>query len=164
MCCQGDALVQRVCELYEKISSLESLKPSQDVNMLFTQLVLTCIPPSPIDVSKLCQGVQEIRSNLIRLCGEAEGLLENHFSTILGSYEHPLDHLDIFPYYSNYLKLTNLSSTSLANTSPVCPAKLPLWVLALFPLLQLSWPPITSPKPLLTTMTSTLWPTPWLSA
>ncbi|TQD71180.1 hypothetical protein C1H46_043285 [Malus baccata] len=124
MCCQGDVLVQRVCELYEKISSLESLKPSQDVNMLFTQLVLACIPPSPIDVSKLCRGVQEIRSNLIRLCGEAEGLLENHFSTILGSFEHPLDHLDIFPYYSNYLKLSKLEFNILSQHFTRVPSKI----------------------------------------
>lgn len=124
MCCHGDALVQRVCELYEQISNLESLKPSKDVNMLFTQLVLTCMPPSPIDVSKLCQGVQEIRSKLIRLCGEAEGLLENHFSTILGSYEHPLDHLTIFPYYSNYLKLSKLEFTILSQHYPHVPSKI----------------------------------------
>ncbi|KAB1202107.1 Nicotianamine synthase [Morella rubra] len=108
MGCQEEALIQKVCSLYEQISSLESLKPSKDVNMLFTQLVLTCIPPSPIDVTKLCKRVQEIRSKLIKLCGEAEGLLECHFSAILGLYENPLDHLDIFPYYSNYLKLSLL--------------------------------------------------------
>lgn len=110
--------------MYEKIASLESLKPSQDVNMLFTQLVLTCIPPNPIDVSKLCQGVQEIRSKLIRLCGEAEGLLENHFSTILGSYENPIDHLNIFPYYSNYLKLSKLEYTILNQHFTHVPSKI----------------------------------------
>ncbi|KAM4108040.1 hypothetical protein ACB094_03G015200 [Castanea mollissima] len=50
-----------------------------------------------------------MRSKLIRFCGEAEGLLESHYSTILGSYENPLDHLDIFPCYSNYLKLSLLA-------------------------------------------------------
>ncbi|KAA3486362.1 nicotianamine synthase-like [Gossypium australe] len=105
---EKDPLVQKVCELYDQISSLESLKPSKDVNMLFTQLVFTCMPPSPIDVTKLCKRIQEIRFKLIRLCGEAEGLLESHFSTILGSYENPLHHLNIFPYYSNYLKLSLL--------------------------------------------------------
>lgn len=124
MCCQGDALVQRVCELYEQISSLENLKPSQDVNTLFTQLVLTCMPPNPIDVTKLCKSVQEIRSKLIRLCGEAEGLLETHFSTILGSYENPLHHLNIFPYYSNYLKLSKLEHTILTQHFPHVPSKI----------------------------------------
>ncbi|KAA8545250.1 hypothetical protein F0562_020034 [Nyssa sinensis] len=115
MGCQNELLVQKICEIYEKISRLESLKPSKDVNMLFTQLVLTCIPPSPIDVTKLCKRVQEIRSKLIRLCGEAEGLLESHFSTILGSYDNPLHHLTIFPYYSNYLKLSLLEFTILTQ-------------------------------------------------
>ncbi|OMP09357.1 Nicotianamine synthase [Corchorus olitorius] len=108
MVCEKDPLVTKVCELYEQISMLESLKPSKDVNMLFTQLVVTCMPPYPIDVTKLCKNIQEIRSKLIRLCGEAEGLLESHFSTLLGSYENPLHHLNLFPYYSNYLKLSQL--------------------------------------------------------
>ncbi|KAJ8752404.1 hypothetical protein K2173_004040 [Erythroxylum novogranatense] len=103
-----ELLVQKVCDLYEQISSLESLKPSKNVDMLFTQLVLTCIPPIPIDVNNLCQNLQDIRSKLIRLSGEAEGYMESHYSTILGSYEHPLDHLTLFPYYTNYLKLSQL--------------------------------------------------------
>lgn len=116
MGCQEELLVEKVCELYEKISTLESLKPSKDVNMLFTQLVLTCMPPSPIDVTKLCKRVQDIRSKLIRLCGEAEGLLESHFSSILLSFDdNPLHHLDIFPYYSNYLKLSLLEHTILTK-------------------------------------------------
>ncbi|CAL1407678.1 unnamed protein product [Linum trigynum] len=107
-CQQQDLLVKTVCDLYDQISALDSLKPSKDVDTLFTQLVSTCIPPSPIDVNKLCHKVQEIRSNLIKLCGQAEGHLESHYSAILGSHEKPLHHLDIFPYYSNYLKLSLL--------------------------------------------------------
>ncbi|KAG6645903.1 hypothetical protein I3843_08G151000 [Carya illinoinensis] len=115
MGCQGEPLVQQVCNLFEQISNLESLKPAKDVNMLFTQLVFTCMPPTPIDVTKLCKRVQEIRSKLIKLCGEAEGLLESHYSTILGSYQKPLDHLDIFPYHSNYLKLSLLEFNILSQ-------------------------------------------------
>ncbi|KAL7257713.1 hypothetical protein ACSBR1_003932 [Camellia fascicularis] len=115
MGCQDELLVKKVCEMYEKISRLESLKPSKDVNMLFTQLVLMCMPPNPIDVTKLCKRVQELRSKLIRLCGEAEGLLESHFSTILGSFDNPLDHLNIFPYFANYIKLSHLEFTILSQ-------------------------------------------------
>ncbi|KAJ4831919.1 hypothetical protein Tsubulata_034139 [Turnera subulata] len=115
MVCLEDPLVTKVCELYEKISNLESLKPSKDVDMLFTQLVLTCIPPNPIDVNKLCKKIQDMRSKLIKLCGEAEGYLESHFSSILGSFENPLDHLNIFPYYNNYIKLSHLEYTILSN-------------------------------------------------
>lgn len=119
MVCQDLPLVQKVCEIYDKLSKLNSLKPSKDVNTLFTDLVLTCIPPAPIDVTKLCKNVQEIRSNLIKICGEAEGLLESHYSSILGSFDdNPLDHLSIFPYYSNYLKLSLLEFTMLTQFCP----------------------------------------------
>ncbi|MBA0680811.1 hypothetical protein Goari_012489, partial [Gossypium aridum] len=123
MVCEKDPLVEKVCELYEQISSLESLKPCKDVNMLFTQLVVTCMPPSPIDVTKLCKSIQDIRCKLIRLCGEAEGHLESHFSTILGSYDNPLHHLNIFPYYSNYLKLSQLEFNILTKHCSNLPTK-----------------------------------------
>ncbi|OVA02533.1 Nicotianamine synthase [Macleaya cordata] len=124
MGCQDEILVRKVCEIYDNISKLENLKPSKDVNMLFTQLVLTCMPPNPIDTTKLCKRVQEIRSNLIRLCGEAEGLLESHFSNILGSFENPLDHIEIFPYFSNYIKLGHLEFTILSNHCTHVPSKI----------------------------------------
>ncbi|GAB2229008.1 hypothetical protein Droror1_Dr00023142 [Drosera rotundifolia] len=115
MVCQEEPLVAQITQLYEKISRLESLEPSIDVNTLFTQLVNTCMPPSPIDITKLCKSVQEMRSKLIRLCGEAEGLLESHYSTILGSFRSPLQHLTIFPYYNNYIKLSHLEFNILSQ-------------------------------------------------
>ncbi|KAI3978119.1 hypothetical protein MKX01_012950 [Papaver californicum] len=114
-CDQEEVLVKNVCEIYDNLSTLQSLKPSKDVDTLFTRLVLTCMLPSPIDVTKLSGKVQGIRSKLIRLCGEAEGLLESHFSALLGSYDIPLDHISIFPYYTNYIKLGRLEYTILSN-------------------------------------------------
>ncbi|KAG1338797.1 nicotianamine synthase 3 [Cocos nucifera] len=107
--------------MYDRISKLPSLSPSKEVNTLFTELVLTCIPPSPIDLSKLGKGVQEMRTKLIQLCGQAEGLLESHYSDILANtYDNPIEHLNLFPYYSNYLQLSLLEYTLLARhlTSP----------------------------------------------
>ncbi|GAB2218667.1 hypothetical protein Droror1_Dr00001893 [Drosera rotundifolia] len=115
MVCQEEPLVVQIIQLYEKISRLESLKPSKDVDMLFTELVTTCMPPSPIDVTRLCRRVQEMRSKLIRLCGQAEGLLESHYSTILGSFDSPLNHLNIFPYFNNYIKLSKLEYSILSE-------------------------------------------------
>ncbi|KAK7259000.1 hypothetical protein RIF29_24594 [Crotalaria pallida] len=124
MVCQEELLVEKVCDLYDQISSLESLKPCKNVDMLFTQLVLTCMAPIPIDVTKLNKSVQEIRSKLIRLCGVAEGHLESHYSTILGSYENPLEHLHIFPYYNNYLKLGLLEFNILSQHITNVPNKI----------------------------------------
>ncbi|KAL1350727.1 hypothetical protein HN51_014744 [Arachis hypogaea] len=125
MVCQEEVLISKVCELYSEIASLESLKPCKNVDTLFTELVLTCIPPSPIDVTKLSKNLQEIRSNLIRLCSIAEGHLEHHYSAILGSYDNPLHHLHIFPYYKNYLKLGLLEFTILSqHCGPQLPNKI----------------------------------------
>ncbi|XP_057439051.1 nicotianamine synthase-like [Lotus japonicus] len=124
MVCQEELLIEKVCSLYSQISTLESLKPSKNVDTLFTELVLTCMPPSPIDVTNLTKNVQDIRSHLIRLCGEAEGHLESHYSTILGSHKNPLDHLHIFPYYNNYLKLGLLEYTILTQNSIHVPEKI----------------------------------------
>lgn len=124
VCPNSNPVVQQVCELYEQISRLENLSPSKDVNILFTKLVHTCMPPNPIDVSKLCQKIQEIRSHLIKLCGEAEGLLESHYSKILGSFENPLHHLDIFPYFDNYIKLSLLEFNILTKNTTKTPNKI----------------------------------------
>ncbi|KFK33131.1 hypothetical protein AALP_AA6G334900 [Arabis alpina] len=59
-----------------------------------------------IDVTKLSQEDQDMRFNLINLCGEAVGCLEEHFSTVCGSLEdNPINHLDLFPHYTKYLNL-----------------------------------------------------------
>ncbi|KAL3620666.1 Nicotianamine synthase 3 [Castilleja foliolosa] len=118
MVCLEDPLVQKIHQLYHKISTLDTLNPSPTVDELFNQLVTLCIPPHPIDVTKLCPDTQTIRTKLITLCGHAEGLLEKHYSTILSSFTHPLHHLHLFPYYQNYLKLASLESDLLR---PHCP-------------------------------------------
>ncbi|KAL5996396.1 Nicotianamine synthase 3 [Asimina triloba] len=126
MGCQEEetTVVEKVCELYDHISRLESLKPSKAVNALFTQLVLTCIPPYPLDVRHLPKPLQDIRAHLIRLCAHAEALLETHFSTLLASYPDPLHHLNLFPYYSNYLKLSRLEHSILSQHSSHPPSRL----------------------------------------
>ncbi|XP_062105052.1 nicotianamine synthase-like [Humulus lupulus] len=120
---EHESLVGKVSEIYENISKLDSLNPSKQVNFLFTQLVQACIPPCPIDIAKLSNRAKEMRSKLITLCGKAEGLLESHYSTLIGSYENPLDHISLFPYYSNYLKLSQLEFTMLSQNCTQVPNK-----------------------------------------
>ncbi|KAI3839689.1 hypothetical protein MKW98_009994 [Papaver atlanticum] len=97
-CNEEELLIQNVSEIYNNLSTLESLKPSKDVNALFTQLVLTCIPPFPIDVTKL-----------------SKNPFQTHPSLWGSSYDFPLDHIDTFPYYTNYVKLGRLEYTILSN-------------------------------------------------
>lgn len=119
-----ELLVAYITDLYEKISRLEDLSPSDHVNSLFTKLVLKCLSPVDIDITRLSEKVQEMRSKLIKLCGEAEGNLEKHFSTLIGSHANPLDHISIFPYFSNYLKLTHLEFSMLKKECTKLPNKM----------------------------------------
>ncbi|KAL4028893.1 hypothetical protein IC575_012105 [Cucumis melo] len=126
---QEALLLQKVCALYNQISSLSSLKPCKNVDTLFTQLVLTCSqqpPAAPIgfDVASLSQPLQAMRAHLIQLCAKAEALLELHFSSLLASsFHHPISNLSIFPYYSNYLKLSLLEFDILRSHSRRLPNK-----------------------------------------
>ncbi|KAJ1380594.1 Nicotianamine synthase [Sesbania bispinosa] len=121
---QKEMIVGKVCEIYDKISRLGDLNPSKQVNNLFTQLVTICTSPCQLDVTQLSQEVKETIAKLIRLCGKAEGLLENHYSALIGSYENPLNHIKLFPYYSNYLKLSHLEFTMLTTHCTQVPAQL----------------------------------------
>ncbi|XP_044980128.1 probable nicotianamine synthase 3 [Hordeum vulgare subsp. vulgare] len=112
------ALVEKITGLHAAIAKLPSLSPSPDVDALFTELVTACVPPSPVDVTKLGPEAQEMREGLIRLCSEAEGKLEAHYSDMLAAFDNPLDHLGIFPYYSNYINLSKLEYELLARYVP----------------------------------------------
>nr|Q9ZQV6.1 RecName: Full=Probable nicotianamine synthase 4; AltName: Full=HvNAS4; AltName: Full=S-adenosyl-L-methionine:S-adenosyl-L-methionine:S-adenosyl-methionine 3-amino-3-carboxypropyltransferase 4 [Hordeum vulgare]BAA74583.1 nicotianamine Synthase 4 [Hordeum vulgare subsp. vulgare] len=113
-----DALVQKITGLHAAIAKLPSLSPSPDVDALFTDLVTACVPPSPVDVTKLAPEAQAMREGLIRLCSEAEGKLEAHYSDMLAAFDNPLDHLGVFPYYSNYINLSKLEYELLARYVP----------------------------------------------
>ncbi|KAJ0267006.1 Nicotianamine synthase 2 [Hirschfeldia incana] len=127
MACENNLVVKQIIDLYSQISNLESLKPSKNVDTLFGQLVSTCLPTdTDIDVTKIDdQKVKDMRSHLIKLCGEAEGYLEQHFSTIIGSFEdNPLYHLHMFPYYNNYLKLSKVEFHLLSQHISHVPTKI----------------------------------------
>ncbi|KQK21996.2 probable nicotianamine synthase 2 [Brachypodium distachyon] len=120
-----DALVQKITALHGAIAKLPSLSPSPVVNALFTELVTACVPPSPVDVTKLGPEAQRMREGLIRLCYEAEAKLEEHYSDMLAAFDNPLDHLAIFPYYINYINLSKLEYELLARYAPSCVAPAP---------------------------------------
>ncbi|GLJ23059.1 hypothetical protein SUGI_0435160, partial [Cryptomeria japonica] len=111
----SEFLVERIVQLYGQISVLESLKPSNIVNTLLTQLVHVCTMPIYIDINELSKDVKKIRYNLILLCAEAEYLLETHFSVLIGNLPNPLANLHLFPYYSNYINLASMEFNALCG-------------------------------------------------
>lgn len=118
-----DFLIAQIMQLHASISKLESLKPSKQVNSLFTHLVKLCTLPSSIDIRVLPQEVKNMRESLINLCGQAEGLMELEFSTFLAQIPKPLNNLTLFPYYGNYVKLANMENRILKEHGVVYPKK-----------------------------------------
>jgi len=112
------ALVQKIAALHADIAKLPSLSPSPVVDALFTNLVMACVPPSPVDVTKLGPDAQRVREELIRLCSDAEGHLEVHYADMLAAFDNPLDHLGRFPYFSNYINLSKLEYDLLIRYVP----------------------------------------------
>ncbi|PNX74167.1 nicotianamine synthase-like protein, partial [Trifolium pratense] len=110
-------------QIHATISKLESLRPSKQVNTLFTHLVKLCIPPSSIDIETLPQEVKTMRESLIKLCGKAEGFLELEFSTFINLTPNPMKNLTLFPYYGNYVKLANYENKILKENGVVNPNK-----------------------------------------
>ncbi|KAK6942435.1 Nicotianamine synthase [Dillenia turbinata] len=115
---------KKIAQLHASILKLDSLRPSKEVNSLFTQLVKLCILPSSIDIEALPQEIQAIRKSLIVLCGRAEGLLELEFATFLTKIPQPLENLNVFPYYGNYVKLANMEYKILHDNGAVQPKKI----------------------------------------
>ncbi|KAH9318809.1 hypothetical protein KI387_020578 [Taxus chinensis] len=118
------ALLNDILQIYERLRKLESLRPCALVNSLFTQLVRLCTPPSSVDVRSLSEEQQVMRSSLICICGEAEGLLERHYAQILGRFPDPLCHVGLFPYYPNYEKLALLEYSMLKGNAVPVPRRL----------------------------------------
>ncbi|KAL6001928.1 hypothetical protein ACLOJK_040492 [Asimina triloba] len=119
----SDLLIANVVKIHASISKLESLRPSQHVKSLFTQLVKLCTLPSPIDVRSLPPELQNMRESLIILCGRAEGLLELEFAVFMTKIPHPLDHLNIFPYHANYVELAGLEYQLLHDNGSAQPKR-----------------------------------------
>ncbi|EMS60268.1 putative nicotianamine synthase 2 [Triticum urartu] len=81
--------------------------------------------PEPRGRDQARPEAQKMREGLIRLCSEAEGKLEAHYSDMLAAFDNPLDHLGMFPYYSNYINLSKLEYELLARYVPggIAPAR-----------------------------------------
>ncbi|XVE98749.1 hypothetical protein REPUB_Repub03eG0135200 [Reevesia pubescens] len=73
----AEIIVARVIQTHDSISMLESLRPSNQVNSLFSHLVKLCTLPSDIDIHVLPQKVQDMR-NYVKLASLEYGILSEN--------------------------------------------------------------------------------------
>ncbi|CAO2649880.1 Nn.00g011720.m01.CDS01 [Neocucurbitaria sp. VM-36] len=133
--------------IYDELSTLPSLAPSEQVNSRLTHLVNLCILPHSTNLMSHFSsilGVEMLCEHLRPLCAEAEGELERHWarrmiesaveaqstvSLTSGVYKKPVDGtlelncdthelLRAFPYYQNYIDLCRLECSTLEAFLP----------------------------------------------
>jgi nicotianamine synthase len=90
-------------ELYNKIIALDDLKPSAEVNALFSELV-----SKAIDLENKEKLSFNERIELQKLCSLSEYQLERYWVEKILASENAEEMLRSFPYFQNYKELTKL--------------------------------------------------------
>ncbi|XP_065872422.1 nicotianamine synthase-like [Euphorbia lathyris] len=119
----AEHLIAHIKQVYDGISKLDSLRPSKQVNSLFSHLVKLCILPSSLNINSLSPEEKEMRKTLIDRSGYAEALLELEFASLLIKTPQPMNNLNLFPYYGNYVKLAHMEYRILAENGVLKPNK-----------------------------------------
>jgi|SRR5579872_196485 len=93
--------------LYNQITKLDNLRPSEKTNKLFTKLVSFAVGQKKNSLTN-----KEL-SNLQKICSDAEYQLEKFWAEKIIKSAGPAAVLNKFPYNTNYKKLTQLEWLSL---------------------------------------------------
>ncbi|KAH7310368.1 Nicotianamine synthase [Rhexocercosporidium sp. MPI-PUGE-AT-0058] len=131
---EAEALISQVLDIYGKLHARGSddLKPCDEVNHLFIDLVGMCVKTISEDVTNKVLNdarVIPILPSLRKLCGAAECHLESHWAKYISgdtssTSKNVHDRLAEFPYYSNYVDLTRMELSAL--NSLIAPSSIPL--------------------------------------
>lgn len=110
-----NTLIDRIHSIHNTLASADSLKPGPLVNKTFTELVHLAVSASASETATVLADneIAKITPHLRAMCFEGEGHLEFHWAKRIINDAHPAITLQTFPYYDNYLKLTQLEYRSL---------------------------------------------------
>jgi hypothetical protein len=81
--CEVTNIVESIICIYERLASLQELKPSLEVNALFNRLVALCIKPYPLTLASQVlanKRIQLVTPWLRKLCSQGEGELERFWA------------------------------------------------------------------------------------
>lgn len=99
-----------ISQLYQRLTELEDLSPNPEVNSIFSELVAYVLTLSDLEPEKAEELVRTMVDDsqiveLQRICGLGEAELEKYWARALISGQQELAD---FPYYQNYIDLTQL--------------------------------------------------------
>ncbi|GEM_PF-195448 len=114
----SEQIIIKVLDIHRQLKVLRSLKPRQQTNKLFGELVaLTRFSRESVINRVLAdERIIEIQPSLHRICSLGEFELEKYWCAKILKSKHPAIELENFPYYKNYDELTNLEYYSLKST------------------------------------------------
>ncbi|APA05886.1 hypothetical protein sscle_01g006560 [Sclerotinia sclerotiorum 1980 UF-70] len=121
-CPQTEFYVQEILSIYTLLSQLTDFSPSPTINVLFSDLVGTCITIVPDSISKGVLGDPRISSILPALrviCSTAEACMESYWAEAISntkSIEDAHRVLATFPYHKNYERLTRFELAAISST------------------------------------------------
>lgn len=119
---QAEFYILKILSLYTQLSQLTDLSPSPVTNVLFSELVGTCITVVPDLISKLVLNdprISSILPTLRDICSTAEACMESHWAkAICGTETYDDAHriLSTFPYDKNYEHLTRFELAAISST------------------------------------------------
>lgn len=106
-------------DIYRQLTSLKDLRPNVDVNQLFTDLVTYALANSNMSEEAATKSITNLLNEqqiaeLQVICGVGEAELEKYWADSLIQNNVRLPD---FPYYQNYIDLTNLEMSLLDQLS-----------------------------------------------
>jgi nicotianamine synthase len=113
------SLEDRIHAIHQELATAASLRPCPHVNKLFGDLVQLSID------APRCEGVRVladpvlrgIQESLWRVCAHGEFELELDWARRIAASDDPWATARSFPYYENYVRLTQLEALSLCGVS-----------------------------------------------
>ncbi|UPX12067.1 Nicotianamine synthase [Ascochyta rabiei] len=123
----AQTLASEIHDIYHTLSKLPDLSPGTTINPLLTRLVNLCIVPYSHEFITYFFGIENIHTlceQLQSLCATAEGELERFWArNIIEESKQSKatatnDLLNTFPYYQNYLDLSQIECSTLSAFLP----------------------------------------------
>lgn len=115
------AVARRVGQLRARLEAVGDLRPSVEVDSLFTELVELCCSTPPALAQAAMAGLREEAPAVRRLCASGESELETYWAERILAAADPAAELARFPYLRNYRDLVRMelgTVMALGNGAP----------------------------------------------
>ena len=100
----------KILSIHKELLSAKNFKPSKSTNAIFSRLVAIVQNTPPNDSREILNdnNILQIQDNLRRISSKAESELELFWTNNIIKSNEPEKILRLFPYYSNYDKMSDL--------------------------------------------------------